>query len=227
LTALRLAVFDVDGTLVDSQAHIVAAMDTSFEEANLVPPSSGAVRRIIGLSVPQAIAQLAPDLAPARIDALVDGYKAAYVRLRAALGAEASPLYPGIAALLDRLGSRDDLLLGVATGKSRRGLDVVLDTHALAPRFVTAQVADDHPSKPHPAMLLSAVADAGVETDNAVMIGDTVFDMQMARNARVAPLAVGWGYHAAEALAAESPVGIAPDAEALERLIVTALDLPS
>jgi len=115
----------------------------------------------------------------------------------------------------------------VATGKSRRGLDAVLGAHDLAPRFVTCQVSDNHPSKPHPAMLLAAVAEAGVETDNAVMIGDTVYDMQMARNARVAPLAVGWGYHGMEALAEHAPAGIAADADALERLILTALDLPT
>jgi phosphoglycolate phosphatase len=224
MSALKLAIFDVDGTLVDSDAHIAAAMAETFAACDLVPPDRAAVRRVIGLSLPQAVAQLAPDLAPPRIDALVDGYKTAYVRLRDTM-ADASPLFPGIADLLARLSRRDDLLLGVATGKSRRGLDAVLGLHDLSGYFVTLQVADDHPSKPHPAMLQAALAETGAASADAVMVGDTTFDLQMAHNARIRALAVGWGYHDPAALAAEGPAGLVHDVPALDAALMDMLEL--
>lgn len=225
MSGLKLAIFDVDGTLVDSHVHITAAMLLAFEEAGVSAPDRAAVRRIIGLSLPQAIAHLAPDLAPARIDRLVAGYKTAYVALRGTLGEDASPLFPGIEGLLDRLAAHDDLLLGVATGKSRRGLDVLLDMHGLRNRFVTTQVADDHPSKPHPAMLEAALAETGAEAAHAVMIGDTVYDLQMARHAGLRAVAVGWGYHAADELDAEGPTALVADAAGLETALWDMLEL--
>ena len=224
MSGLKLAIFDVDGTLVDSDAHIAAAMAESFAAQGVPAPDRAAVRRVIGLSLPQAIAQLAPDLAPKRIDALVEGYKTAYVALRDAM-VDASPLFPGISGLLDRLAARDDVLLGVATGKSRRGLDAVLGLHDLGRHFVTLQVADDHPSKPHPAMLHAALAETGTDVCDAVMIGDTTFDLQMAHNARMRALAVGWGYHDAGALAAEGPAGLVEDVPALEVALAGLLEL--
>lgn len=219
--SLRLAIFDVDGTLVDSQADILASMAAAFGAVGAEPPSRTEVLGIVGLSLPQAVATLAHDRAAAEVATMVEVYKTTYTRLRQTNGAASSPLYPGIAALLERLRAVDDILLGVATGKSRRGLDALLDSLGLRSFFVTTQCADDHPSKPHPSMIHAALAEAGVAADRAVMIGDTRFDMEMARAARVPAIGVTWGYHPASAL--EGATHLVQDATALERAILTEL----
>ncbi len=196
MSKLRLALFDVDGTLVDSQADILGAMTLAFERAGVAPPSRTAVLGIVGLSLEVAIPRLAPDLTAEQHLEMVEGYKQAYVTLRAQAGArESSPLYPHVRDVLQELGAQDHTLLGVATGKSRRGLDVLLAGHGLDRSFVTQQVSDHHPSKPHPSMILAALSETGVEPQDAVMIGDTSFDMQMARAAGVQGIGVSWGYH--------------------------------
>lgn len=194
---MKLAVFDVDGTLVDSQALIIGAMAQAMEGAGLPVLDRDQVLSIVGLSLPLAVATLLPDQPEARHNEVVAGYRAAFMSRRMD---DEAPLYPGARACLDALAGRDDLLLGIATGKSRRGLDAMLDHHGLRGHFVTLQTADNHPSKPSPAMLLAACDEAGVDPAKAVMIGDTTFDMQMALNARTAALGVDWGYHPATAL---------------------------
>ncbi|MCC1494143.1 HAD-IA family hydrolase [Cognatishimia sp. F0-27] len=206
MSDLRLVVFDVDGTLVDSQADIVASMSQAFGAEGLTPPARAQILGIVGLSLPQAIHALAPDQSDTSRGRIVAAYKDAYARLRRENGAASSPLYPGIAELLRRLHGRETVLLGLATGKSRRGLDALLETHGIGPLFVTAQCADDHPSKPHPAMLHSAMGDAGLGPEHCVMIGDTSFDIDMARAARMASIGVGWGYHSVDRLSAASSV---------------------
>ena len=224
---LKLAVFDVDGTLVDSQGHIIAAMTAAFEGEDLAPPDREAVLSIVGLSLPHAIGRLAPDQPEARVARLVEGYKSAYTHVRAADAAASSPLYPGIAALLEALFVRDDLLVAVATGKSRRGLDHVLAMHGLTGRFVSEQVADHHPSKPHPAMLQAALSETGVAAGDAVMIGDTSFDMEMGHAAGCRTLAVNWGYHPKTVLEQCRPHGFAGDAQTLEAILLDLLELPA
>lgn len=215
---LRLAVFDVDGTLADSQAEIVAAMTGAFAGENLAPPPRAAILSIVGLSLDHAVARLAPDAGPARHAALVGGYRSAYAAQRAAHGA--SPLYPGALDALRALARDPFLLLGVATGKSGRGLDALIEAHDLAGFFVTRQVADFHPSKPHPAMLRAALDEAGVAASDAVMIGDTSFDMDMARAARTGAIGVDWGYHPVTAL---GPVPVISSFAALPGAIDTVL----
>ena len=220
MTDLRLVIFDVDGTLVDSQADILAAMGAAFAGAGLPAPSRSEILGIVGLSLPQAIAHLAPEADRALLDAMVVGYKSAYTELRAEGGVElSSPLYPGVREVLETLNARPETLLGVATGKSRKGLDKLLDGHGLREFFVTQQCADDHPSKPHPAMLHEAVAVTGVDAARAVMVGDTEFDMEMARAAGLAGIGVSWGYHPVSRLGAAHRV--IDDVAALPALLDT------
>ncbi|MGR3620685.1 HAD-IA family hydrolase [Pseudophaeobacter sp.] len=199
---LRLILFDVDGTLADSQNAIASAMVAAFEGVGLSVPSRAEVLSIVGLSLPQAMAQLAPTQTPAVQAELVAGYKRAYMDRRLAQGAGHSPLFPGAAETLAALNMVPEYLLGVATGKSQRGLDALIASHGLD-CFVTRQVADHHPSKPHPSMVLTALAETGVEARDAVMIGDTSYDIDMGRAAGVCTIAVDWGYHPAAGLGAD------------------------
>lgn len=190
----RLALFDCDGTLVDSQVNICRAMEDCFTAARLDPPERAATRRIVGLSLVEAMQALLPEADDGLHRALADGYKLAFHRLRG-LGEVEEPLFEGMAetiAALDEAG----WLLGVATGKSDRGLALCLEHHGIRPRFVTLQTADRHPSKPHPAMARAAIAEAGASPETTVVIGDTSFDMAMARAAGAHALGVAWGYHA-------------------------------
>lgn len=191
----RLVLFDVDGTLVDSQGSIVAAMTAAFGECGSDVPDRAAILSIVGLSLDHAMARLAPELTRDGHDALVAAYKAAYFAQRQTQGAASSPLYPGALDVLNRLAETPGILLGVATGKSRRGLDALIGAHGLERMFVTRQVADDHPSKPHPSMIEAAMAQTGVRSTDTVMVGDTSFDMDMAHAAGVAGIGVSWGYH--------------------------------
>ncbi len=193
-----LAIFDCDGTMVDSQAAICDAMEAAFASHDLPPPDRNSVRRVVGLSLSHAIRQLLPEESDETVTGMAEAYKLAFQQARAA-GRVHEPLYPGLAGLLDRLDARQ-WLLGVATGKSDRGLKHCLETHGLARRFVTLQTADRHPSKPHPAMVYLAMEEAGATPDNTAMIGDTGYDMQMARNAGCRAIGVDWGYHDADDL---------------------------
>ncbi|MCE8006658.1 HAD-IA family hydrolase [Aestuariivita sp.] len=198
---LRLVLFDVDGTLVDSQGDIVMSMTAAFEGVGAPVPDRASILSIVGLSLPRAMAELAPRVEDAVRARMVELYKGSYMALRAAAGSAASsPLYPGARAVLDGLSDASGTLLGVATGKSRRGLDALIAGHGLEGLFVTQQTADHHPSKPHPAMIEEAMRETGVEPHQTVMIGDTEFDMEMARAAGVHALGVSWGYHARERL---------------------------
>ena len=190
---VRLAVFDCDGTLVDGQGAICLAMETAFAAAALPAPERHSIRRIVGLSLPHAVQQLAPDASTATRHQVVDAYKAAYRAARAD-GSLTEPLFDGIAELVADL-RRDGWELGVATGKSDRGLAHCLEMHGLSDCFVTLQTADRHPSKPHPAMLEAALAEALALPGNAVMIGDTAYDMAMAQACGVRAIGVDWGYH--------------------------------
>lgn len=205
----RLAIFDCDGTLVDSQHSICTAMTRAFAEAKLTPPERLAILSVVGLSLPHAIARLLPDADGDFHDHLAERYKLAFQAMRRDEGV-CEPLYPGIAELVRDLDAAG-WLLGVATGKSDRGLNLCLAHHGIAPLFVTLQTADRHPSKPHPSMLLTAMAEAGASPDTSVMIGDTSFDMEMGVAAGVRGIGVGWGYHPPDLLIAAGAVGVAMD----------------
>jgi phosphoglycolate phosphatase len=195
----RLAIFDCDGTLVDSQANICRAMEACFTSARLDPPERAAIRRIVGLSLVPAIAQLLPDAEPGLHEAMAEDYKRAFFAMRSSGSLDPEPLFDGIAEAIETLDS-NGWLLGVATGKSDRGLKHILEHHGLSRRFVTLQTADRHPSKPHPSMVEAAMAEAGASAETSAMIGDTSFDMLMARNAGVHAIGVAWGYHSGQEL---------------------------
>lgn len=214
----RLVVFDCDGTLVDGQAAICDTMEQAFAVAGLPTPDRHAVRRMVGLSLPYALRELAPEASDDERARVVEAYKDGYRGLRMS-GALQEPLYDGIGELVARLDAAG-WLLGVATGKSDRGLNACLESHGIRQLFVTLQTADRHPSKPHPSMLETALAEAGVEPRDAVMIGDTSFDMEMAVAAGVRAIGVSWGYHEADELMATGASGVADTIEQLEAMIL-------
>jgi phosphoglycolate phosphatase len=198
---LKLVVFDCDGTLVDSQHMIVAAMEAAFVESGLPAPGRADTLSVVGLSLDEAMRRLVPAATSGDIAALAQSYKDAFAVLRRN-GSHHDALYPGIRETLLALAAEPGVLLGVATGKSRRGLAAVLEREGIADYFVTCQTADTHPSKPNPAMLLAAMTEAGAEPGRTMMIGDTTFDIGMARDAGVRAIGVAWGYHPAEDLIA-------------------------
>jgi phosphoglycolate phosphatase len=148
---------------------------------------------------------------------MAERYKAAYLILRNN-GLEHEPLYDGIAALLSSM-DESGWLLGVATGKSDRGLERCLDHHGIKGLFVTLQTADRHPSKPHPAMVYQALADAGVEAKDSVVIGDTVYDIHMGKAAGAHTIGVNWGYHPVDELRGAGADAIAESMDELEALL--------
>jgi phosphoglycolate phosphatase len=196
---MHLVIFDCDGTLIDSQHVIVAAMESAFGGLGLAAPSRAEILSVVGLSLEPAMARLlAPELA-GEAGRLADAYRDAFTDLRANKTL-AEPLFPGTREVLDVLSARDDVLLGIATGKSVKGVQRMLEREGLKHYFVTVQTADTHPSKPHPSMVEQALAETGIPASQAVMIGDTTYDVEMARAAGAGAVGVGWGYHARHAL---------------------------
>ena len=191
---MRLVLFDCDGTIVDSQVMIVTAMTRAFEAGGMVAPAREEILSIVGLSLPIAIARLAGDYPAATVDMLVESYKTAFFDLRNST-LHHEPLYPSAREVIEALAADDDTLLGVVTGKSMRGLLAILAMHGLRDHFQVLKTADGAPSKPHPAMVLEAMAEMGVDADRTVVIGDTSFDMEMAKAAGCHALGVTWGYH--------------------------------
>jgi phosphoglycolate phosphatase len=203
----KLAIFDCDGTLVDSGATIHRALAAAFEQNGIQLPRPEVSRKIIGLSLTEAMAALLPNARPERHVAIAEDYKRAFWTLRAA-GEVQEPLFDGVLELLDALAD-DGWLLAVATGKSDRGLKHCLEAHNIHARFVSLQTADRHPSKPHPSMVEQALADASAAPESSIVIGDTSFDMAMAVNAGARGIGAGWGYHDAVELIAAGAVAVA------------------
>lgn len=211
--APHLVLFDCDGTLVDSQHHIVAAMHSAFGAQGLALPDPELVRRTVGLPLPVAIESLLPT--GATLGAVVESYRQAAIAQRLDPDHH-EPLFPGLIETLDQLDAAG-YLLGVATGKARRGLDFTLASHGLTGRFVTLQTNDVVAAgKPAPDMVLQAMAETGAVPASTIVVGDTSYDMEMARNAGVPAIGVAWGYH-------EEPVLRAAGAS---RIIKTFYELP-
>ena len=195
--AVKLVVFDVDGTLVDSQHLIVAAQREAFAVHGLKAPSRERSLSVVGLSLPEAFTALVGAHGP--VEGLSAAYKDAFARLRAD-PAYHEPLFPGAAELISDLAGESGVALGIATGKSRRGVAHLVQRHGWDRVFATIQTADDAPSKPDPAMLRQAIREADTAPADTFMIGDSTFDMAMARAAGVSAIGVSWGYHPVEAL---------------------------
>jgi phosphoglycolate phosphatase len=208
----RLAVFDIDGTLVDSRRSIGDAVRDAWIALDLEPPSYDETRRIVGLSLGEAVQILAPNLHTERHPELALAYKAAFIRNREAGHDE--PLYDGAFETVQRL-KNEGWRLGIATGKSRRGIEHIFDRHGLGQYFDCAFCADDGPGKPDPHMLRLNMQALGAEPARTVMIGDTSFDMAMARAAGAYALGVSWGFHTADEVTEGGAHELADDYPAL------------
>lgn len=196
---VKLVLFDVDGTLVDSQNMICAAMHNAFTKHAIACPPREKLLSIVGLSLPEAFTALGNGRADFPVATLIERYKDAFFELREA-NAHPEILYPGARAAVEHLAARNDVILGIATGKSQRGARAVLARHDLSAHFAIIRTADDAPSKPHPGMVQGAIAEAGVEPADTLVIGDSIYDMEMARAAGAHAVGVTWGYHSAPAL---------------------------
>lgn len=191
---MKLVIFDCDGTIVDSQAGIVLSMDHAFRSLHMTPPSRAATLSVVGLSLPEAFSVLAPEAEYETRRDLIERYKNAFRELDHD-PSETEGLFPDCKAVIGALAARDDLILGIATGKSRRGVDRLIANEGWHGVFSTIQTADEHPSKPHPSMIHTAMRETGIGPAQTIMVGDTTYDVEMARAAQVGAVGVTWGYH--------------------------------
>lgn len=192
---MDLIIFDLDGTLINSEAILLAAQVETFARHGLAHPGRVAGLGVVGLTLDIALMRLggldAPDVS------LTETYKEVFGAMRRQAqsdGALDEPLFPGVAEMLAELARMPGLKLGIATGKSRRGADYIVDRHGWEELFATVQTADDAPSKPHPGMILRALAETGAAAERTAMVGDASFDIEMALAAGVVPVAVSWGF---------------------------------
>lgn len=217
---MNLVIFDLDGTLINSEAIILEAQFETFARCGLTHPGREAGLGIVGLSLDIALMRLAglerPD------DVLTETYRQVFNGMRHQAESDpklAEPLFPGVAEMLAALAQRSDTVLGIATGKSRRGADYIIERHGWRDLFATTQTADDAASKPHPEMILRAMRETGARPEATLMIGDSNFDMEMAVAAGVAPVAVSWGFQSVPALKAAGAAHVIEDWAALPGLI--------
>lgn len=217
---MSLVVFDMDGTLIDSGAEITARVRKAFASAGLAAPSEQVIRANVGLSLPVYLSAVSGSDDPELLSTLFDAYRAASA---ASLPGQ-MPMFEGARALLERLKRRPKTQLAVATGKGRVGLDKTLAQNDMAHYFVSLQTPDTNPSKPHPGMLWSAMDACGVGPEETVMIGDAVFDIQMANAAGVRSVAVGWGLQPMAALVAAGATATVDRFDALYDVIDTLLE---
>ena len=196
---MKLVIFDCDGTIVDSQAGIVLSMEHAFRSLHMTPPTRAATLSVVGLSLPEAFSVLAPEAEYETRRELSEKYKNAFRELDQD-PSDSEGLFPDCKRIIAELAAREDLILGIATGKSRRGVDRLIANEGWEGVFTTIQTADDHPSKPHPSMIHRAMLESGIEAAHTVMVGDTTYDVEMARAANVGAIGVTWGYHLREEL---------------------------
>jgi len=216
MPARELVIFDWDGTLMDSGARIVAAVQSAIDASGLPERDAATIRGIIGLGMQEAVAALYPEAPDAARERLRTVYTEAFARAVADVPAE---LFPGATEAMARLEAAG-CLLAIATGKSRSGLHRDLERAGLQGRFVTTRTVDECPSKPHPAMVREILHECGMEADSALVVGDTLFDLEMATNAGVGAVGVSWGAHPVEQLESRRPLGILGDFGELDRWVL-------
>jgi phosphoglycolate phosphatase len=217
---VKLIIFDCDGTLVDSQHGIVHSMKTAYETVGVEWPGRESTLSIVGLSLIEAMQQMVPDLDEKTHKALAEAYKATFKQARLGRLHEEA-LYEGCREVLDRYHAMDDVMMAIATGKSQRGVRALIESEGLEGYFQSIQTADDAPSKPHPAMIHQAIAETGAQVDRTVMIGDTSYDMAMARSAGVGAIGVSWGYHPVKYIEASGAHHILHHYNELEAVVKT------
>lgn len=197
---MRLIVFDLDGTLIDSVTHFVETVTESFTAVGQPVPDETTIRSVSGITAWDAMALLAPGASRTRVDEILDSYRTHY---RARAGVQREPLFPGALDLLDGLQSDPDTILAVATGKGYQGAITLLERHGIIGRFDSIQTPDHNRGKPDPMMIETAMSRVGADRRQTVMIGDTIHDMRMARAAGVGGIGVAWGYHTTDELLRE------------------------
>lgn len=217
---MNLVIFDLDGTLINSEAIILEAQFETFARCGLPHPGREAGLGIVGLTLDIALMRLAglerPD------DVLTETYRQVFNGMRNRAESDpklAEPLFPGVAGMLAELSQRPDTVLGIATGKSRRGADYIIERHGWGGLFATIQTADDAASKPHPEMILRAMRETGARPETTLMVGDSNFDMEMAVAAGVVPVAVSWGFQSVAALKVAGAAHVIEDWTSLPALI--------
>lgn len=197
---MKLVLFDCDGTLTDSGGLIHETMRRTFAHFGKPEPGLDDTKAIIGLTLDIAIARMqGKSHAGDEEVEMTAYYKSLFAVVRQDLGFKET-LFPGIKDMIEVIGPRDDLLIGAVTGKSRRGLNLVMQTHGFDQYFIVSRTADDCPSKPHPAMVTECCDETGMRAADTLVIGDAVYDMQMAKAAGATAIGVSWGYAPVEAL---------------------------
>lgn len=197
----RLIVFDWDGTLMDSTGRIVASMRAAAQRFGVAVPSELEVKEIIGLGLSEALGQLFPGVSAEAGGRLVELYRHEYLEASPV----PAPLFVGARTMLENL-CEAGYVLGIATGKNRRGLDRVLADTGLLDYFASTRCADETQSKPHPQMLMEIMSETGFESHQTLMVGDTEYDMKMANECGAGPIAVSHGAHALERLLRHAPL---------------------
>ena len=216
---MKLVLFDCDGTLVDSAAIIHACIERTFVEAGHPAPDLARTKSIIGLTLETALSRLLER----EIDHSVSELAGVYRQHSATMRADPTvnePFFDGVREIVDTLTSEDEILLGVVTGKSRRPLDILIEKHGLKSAIITSRTADECPSKPHPAMVLECCAETGVRPEQTIVVGDAIYDMQMARAAGASAIGVSWGYAGTDALFEAGAHHVVDEPQALLPLVM-------
>lgn len=214
LAQCELVIFDWDGTIVDSAGQIVAAMQAAILELDLPKRTDREISELIGLGLSDAIARLFPELPTATVMSMLEGYRRHWGHAIE----NPAPLFPGMRELLGDLCNAGRIVT-IATGKSRKGLDRSLRDSGLADLFAHTRCADETASKPDDLMLRELLAETGLGADQAVMIGDTEYDMEMAENCGMAGIGVAWGVHRVERLRAAGARQVCGDVESLRQAL--------